>query len=284
MGEVKPAITTFSETALWVAVHRALETERPDAVFRDPYARRLAGERGEEIVGALRDARRHEWVWTARTYLFDQYISEQVAQGTDMVINLAAGLDSRPYRMNLPSSLHWVEVDLPELMAYKEDILRNERPRCPLERISLDLRDLEARRALFTRLGHESKKAMIVTEGLLIYLTPQQVSELACDLAGPPSFQSWAFELVSPGLLRMLQKQMGPQMSAEVPRLQFGPPEGPAFFEPFGWRVADARSILKTAAKLKRLPLFLRLMAKLPASNGRQGNRPWSGICLLSKA
>ena len=57
------------------------------------------------------------WPWVARTYLFDQFISEQVAQGVDMVVNLAAGLDARPYRMDLPASLKWVEVDLPELLS-----------------------------------------------------------------------------------------------------------------------------------------------------------------------
>lgn len=55
-----------------------------------------------------------------RTYLFDRIIREQVAQGADMVVNLAAGLDTRPYRMQLPSSLNWVEVDLPKILDYKE--------------------------------------------------------------------------------------------------------------------------------------------------------------------
>jgi len=61
---------------------------------------------------------------------------------------LAAGLDARPYRMALPPSLRWVEVDLPALLAYKEEILRGEKPSCALERIPLDLTDVEARRAL----------------------------------------------------------------------------------------------------------------------------------------
>ena len=46
----QPIIRNVSDTARWVAFYRAMESERPDAVFRDPFARRLAGERGEAIV------------------------------------------------------------------------------------------------------------------------------------------------------------------------------------------------------------------------------------------
>ena len=63
------------------------------------------------------------WAWVARTVLFDQFIEEQVRGGVDLVVNLAAGLDARPYRMALPPSLKWVEVDLPGMLAYKEEIL-----------------------------------------------------------------------------------------------------------------------------------------------------------------
>ena len=66
---------------------------------------------------------RQAWAWVARTYAFDQFITKQVADGVDMVVNLAAGLDARPYRMDLPAALKWIEVDLPELLSYKEEIL-----------------------------------------------------------------------------------------------------------------------------------------------------------------
>ena len=78
---------------------------RPSArtrLFRDPFARKLAGERGEQIAKDLLAGQRYEWPYTARTVRFDQIITEQIKQGTDMVINLAAGLDTRPYRMDLP--------------------------------------------------------------------------------------------------------------------------------------------------------------------------------------
>ena len=122
-------IRHISDTALWVAVYRAQESELTDAVFRDPYARKLAGDRGMQIAAAMPFAQRHSWSYTARTWLVDQVIEREVQQGADMVINLAAGLDSRPYRMQLPASLRWIEIDLPDMLNYKQEVLAAERPR-----------------------------------------------------------------------------------------------------------------------------------------------------------
>jgi methyltransferase (TIGR00027 family) len=277
-----PLIENISDTARWAAVYRARESERPDALFRDPYARRLAGERGEEIARAIPFSERATWAWVTRTYLFNQFILEQLELGVDMVVNLAAGLDARPYYLSLPPSLHWVEVDLPGILEYKESILAADQPRCRLERLHLDLSDLPARRVLFERLGKQSNRALILSEGLLIYFAPEHVGDLARDLATPASFQHWILDLASPGLVKMLQKNMGRQLG-NAGALKFGPSEGPAFFEKYGWKAADVRSPLKTAARFKRLTFGMRLAALFPASNGAQGRRPWSGICLMAR-
>jgi methyltransferase (TIGR00027 family) len=276
-------IRNISDTALWAAVYRARETERADHLFSDPFARHLAGTRGEQIATSLPFSDRATWAWVMRTYLYDQFINEQIQQGVDMVINLAAGLDARPYRMSLPASLKWIEVDLAGILDYKEEILSTEKPVCQLERIRLDLSDVSGRRELFSQLGRRSAKVLIITEGLLIYLTADEVGALARDLAAPSSFQRWLTDVASPGLLRLLQKNMGPQLAQSGPSLKFGPKEGPGFFVPYGWTPVDVRSPLKAAARLKRLSFGMRLLALLPASNGVQGSRPWSGICLLAK-
>jgi methyltransferase (TIGR00027 family) len=284
VSQSEPLIRNVSDTALWAAVYRAAETERPDALFHDPFARRLAGERGQQIADSVPGAVRADWAWVGRTYLFDQFIVEQLRQGVDMVVNLAAGLDARPYRMELPASLRWIEVDLPGILDYKEAALAGERPVCALERVRLDLSDVAARRELLARLGGQARKALILTEGLLIYLTADEAASLARDLAAPPSFQSWILDIASPGLLRLLQKNIGSQLSQASAALKFGPPEGPAFFEPYGWKPVKVISPLKTAARFKRLSFGMRLFALLPEPKGRKGSRPWSGICLLAKS
>lgn len=278
----EPLIRNVSDTARWVAVFRAIESERPDAVFKDPFARRLAGERGEQIAAAIPFSGRHLWSWTARTWLIDQFILQEVRQGADLVINLAAGLDARPYRMELPPSLQWVEVDLPEIVSYKEEILEEEKPVCVLERVRLDLSDVDARRDLIARLGARVRKAMIVTEGLLIYLAEAEVAALARDLATSPSFQRWTLDLSSPRLLRGLKRKMGKQLERGNAPFKFAPDEGPEFFVPYGWKPAEVRSLLKTGLRLKRLPFWMRLFARLEAP-GFSPARPWSGICLFGR-
>ena len=283
MSDSEPLIRNISDTALWAAVYRASESDRPDAVFHDRFARKLAGSRGQEIADAMPSSDRQAWAWVARTYVVDQLISKQVTQGVDMVVNLAAGLDARPYRMELPRALKWIEVDLPELFAYKEDILRTEAPRCALERVALDLSNVAARRELFGELGRKASKVLIVTEGLLVYFSADEVITLAQDLAVPSSFQRWVNDLVSPGLLRILQQNLQPQLDHSGAMLRFGPREGPLFFVPHGWKPIEVRTMLKTAANLKRLPFWLRLLAMLPESTGEQGSRPWGGVCLLAR-
>ncbi|MGB2620729.1 MAG: SAM-dependent methyltransferase [Candidatus Acidiferrum sp.] len=278
----EPLIRNVSDTARWVAVYRARETERPDAHFRDPFARRLAGERGEQIAQSMPLGRDNDWSMITRTCLGDDFINEQVREGVDMVINLAAGLDARPYRMQLPPTLRWIEIDLPEILSYKEEILREEKPVCALERIRLDLADAPARREVFAQLGRRASKALIISEGLLIYLTAEDVAGLAQDLAAPPSFQSWMLDVASPGLLRMFAKRIAKQLHQAAP-FKFAPPEGPNFFIPYGWKPVEVRSLLKNAARLKRLSLMMRLFALLPETEKSRRDRPWSGVCLFKK-
>jgi len=284
MTTIDRAIQHISDTARWAAVYRARETERPDAVFRDPFARRLAGERGEEIAKALPFHEKNSWSWVTRTYVFDSFIREQVKQGVDMVVNLAAGLDARPYRMDLPASLQWIEVDLPEILSYKEQILGGEKQRCRLERVRMDLSDTRARRDLFDTLAKRATKALVISEGLLAYLTEDQVGALAEDLARSSALQLWVFDLASPGLLRMVQKNTHAQFGDSVARLQFAPANGPEFFSSHGWQLQEVRSILKTAASLHRLSLWMRLLSLLPEDPVHAGSRPWSGVCLMRRS
>ena len=283
---MEPLIRNISDTARWVATYRAQESERPDGIFRDPFARALAGERGTQIAAATPFMQRAAWAMIARTYLIDRVVEREVQRGVDLIVNLAAGLDTRPQRMDLPRTLRWVEVDLPEILDYKEQVLADAgaAPRCALERVRLDLSGREARRALFDRLGGSAARALVIAEGLMIYLTAEDVGALARDLAAVRTFERLALDLASPGLLTMMQKQMSELMRQAGAPYRFAPPEGPPFFVPFGWTPIEVRSLLKTAAKLKRLRLFMRLMSLLPESSGAQGSRPWSAVCLFANA
>jgi len=270
-----------SDTARWVAYFRALETQRDDALFRDPFAERLAGEHGFQLAKTLPDGNKHEWAWVARTYLFDQFLWRAIEHGADMVVNLAAGLDARPYRMNLPATLQWIEVDFPDIVAYKEAVLAGEKPRCRLERVSLDLADAKARRELFAQLDSRATKVVIASEGLLIYFSTEEVASLAKDLASQKHFANWIVDLASPGQLRLMQRTTGKQLSEAGASFKFGPREGAKFFAPYGWESVEVQGLLKTASRFNRAPA--ELLSLLPEPKGDLGNYPWTGVCLLQR-
>lgn len=257
-----PLIRTISDTAQWVAYYRAEETDRPDAVFRDPHARALAGERGERIAKSQGFDRRNAWPFTARTYLIDHFILEEVRRGADLIVSLAAGLDTRPYRMPLPKTLRWVEVDLPGILDYKEQVLQSAPPACRLERVRLDLSDAPARRDLFARLGAEATRVVVLTEGLLVYLDAGAVEALARDLHAVPSFHRWICDIANPAVVRIMMKQGAAPIDAVAP-FKFAPADGPDVFLPFGWRPVHVVSVLKGGGAIA--PAVALLQAPLAA-------------------
>src|SRR5256885_12074539 len=124
VGGASAAIEHVSDTARWVALYRAMESERPDALFHDPYARRLAGERGERILASMKQGRTWAWPMIVRTAVMDELILRAIARDrVDTVLNLAAGLDTRPYRLPLAPAPRWIEAGFPAGIAYKQQQL-----------------------------------------------------------------------------------------------------------------------------------------------------------------
>jgi methyltransferase (TIGR00027 family) len=281
-------IQHVSDTARWVALYRAMESERPDALFHDPYARRLAGERGERILASVPKARVWAWPMVVRTAVMDDLILWAIERdGVDTVLNLAAGLDTRPFRLPLLPSLHWIEVDFPDVIAYKREQLAREQPACALEQVGIDLTDVARRRALFAQIDVATRQVLVISEGLLIYLTPQQVAALAEDLASPPSFRRWLIDLASPRLLKMMAKTWGQAVAAGNAPFQFAPAEGARFFEAHGWVEAEFRSTWEEANRLNRAEVpfawLWRLLGRFSSKARREEVRRMSGIVLLGR-
>lgn len=246
-------VSHVSDTALWVAVHRAMESKRKDALFHDPYAERLAGGRGRQIVGQLERGAGSAWAVVTRTAVLDEMIMAAIEDGAGTVLNLAAGLDTRPYRLPLTVDTRWIEVDFPEMIGYKESQLADAHPRCAIERIALDLADRPARQRLFARVNEESRRVLVITEGLLIYLTPDEVAALASDLHAMPYFHRWIADVVTPELLAWLLKVSYFRIfAAGDVQMHFGAPGGAAYFERFGWRVHTVRKLTEESRRLKR--------------------------------
>jgi methyltransferase (TIGR00027 family) len=275
-------ISNVSDTARWVAVYRAWESARPDALFRDPYADLLAGERGRAIAKLMPRQARSGWPIIARTRLIDDLVYAAIGKGCDCVLNLAAGLDARPYRLNLPQSLRWIEADLPALTEEKERVLAGAKPRCRLSRVKVDLADDGARAALMKDALGSSHQAFVITEGLLVYLEEAQARSLATDLLARAGVRWWAVDIASPELLEMMMKTMGSFLT-DAP-MKFASPDGVAWFEALGWSVGDVHSIFHAARRMRRLPWFLRPFSLLPQPDPRKlGRARWSAVVQLER-
>ena len=274
-------VSHVSDTARWVATYRAWETARPDALFRDPYAERLAGERGAAIARMMPKQARSGWPLVVRTKLIDDLILQSITEGCDRVINLAAGLDTRPYRMKLPDSLTWIEVDHAHMIEEKERVLGTERPACNLQRRAADLSDPAARASVLDEATGGSRRTLVISEGLVIYLDKDVVRALATDLLSRPAIRWWLLDLASPELRQMMMKTMGEQLSSAP--LKFAPPNGVAYFEALGWAVQDVSSLMRAAIKYRRLPWFLRPFGLLPEPDPRRlNNARWSAVVRLA--
>jgi len=273
-------VTHVSDTARWTAWYRATESTRPDALFNDPLAERLAGEHGRAIVARAPWSSRSGWWLVARTKILDDAIVEAIAGGCDRVLNLAAGLDTRPYRLDLPPDFTWVEADLPTLLEEKTQALADQTPRCRLTRTAVDLADPQARAAFFDDALDGVTKALVLTEGLLMYLADSDVVALSGTFKRP-EVAWWMLDFAFPGLRKQMNTKMADLMK-NAP-FKFAPENGVAFFENLGWRVVDAESLMVAARRLDRLPMLLRPATWVPQNLRHPGNMPpASAVAILT--
>jgi methyltransferase (TIGR00027 family) len=269
----EPLITDVSDTAFWVAHYRARESARPDALFRDPLAARLVGERGARLAAAMPAISRYtEWSVVSRTVIIDRFVSQLVREGADAVINLGAGLDTRPYRMALPHALEWVEVDRPSIIRHKEAQLAAEIPQCRLSRIAADLADDGQRRAALASAAPGARRAVVLTEGVLPYLSPAQVSALAADLLAQPRLAYWIAEYFDPRVYRHLQSAVRQAAMRNAP-FRFYPDDWYGFFRQAGWSPRETRYTGEVAVESGRrppMPTWARLIVPFLPKRVRQ--------------
>ncbi|WP_280298694.1 class I SAM-dependent methyltransferase [Nocardia neocaledoniensis] len=283
MAETVDLVSNVSDTARWVAAFRAVESARPDALFHDPLADRVAGERGHAIAASTPRLMHNGWNLVTRTKLIDDLITKSIEQGCDRVLNLAAGMDTRPYRLDLPAEFPWVEVDLPALVTEKNELLAGESPRCALTRTAVDLADPAARDAFLDEALAGAQRALVLTEGLVYYLTEDNVSGLAAALARP-EIGWWTLDVNNQALVRRMNKATS-DLLANAP-WHFGPVDPLRFFADLGWAADDVEVLVAAAHRFRRLPWFMKPVALFPQPDPRKPLRstwkPWSSVVRLS--
>ncbi len=272
-----------SDTALWVASYRAEESRRPDALFRDPLAERLAGDKGREISRNVTGSMYTRWNVVMRTCIIDRFIQQAAKNGVDLIVNLGAGLDTRPYRMELPASLAWVEADFPHMMDAKEAALVGEEPRVRLERVRVDLSDPGARGRFLDEMQARGRKIMAITEGVLPYLTNEQAADLAKDLRKRDHIRYWVADYMSKEVTEYLRKGKFRKQLKNAP-FEFHPGDWFGFFENLGWKAREVRYLSDESRAQNRpipRPLLLKLLWPFIPAKKRIEMSRWTAYVVL---
>ncbi|MFC9790069.1 class I SAM-dependent methyltransferase [Rhodococcus sp. NPDC127528] len=277
----QPLVSNVSDTARWVAAHRAMESARPDALFRDPLADRLAGERGRVIAEVAGQGMADDWFLVTRTKLIDDQVAAAVAAGCNLVLNLGAGLDTRPYRMELPTDLVWIEVDLPDLVAEKSALLAEETPRCRLVRTAVDVTDPGAVIAFLDSVLTDAARALVISEGLVMYLDEADVVALSAVLTRPEII-GWCLDFSTAGVAQLMADR-NEGLLRRAP-WTFLPANGVTFFEELGWNATYLESIVVGAARLNRLspPVPHEDLAAQQPDPWAPGQQPYSAVVRLT--
>lgn len=268
-------ISHVSDTAFLIARYRAEESARPDALFHDPFAEKLSGRKGREIAAAM-NRPTTAWSIALRTVIIDDLIREAIAAGTDTVLNLGAGLDARPYRLDLPKDLLWIEADYSDVISYKENILSSDAPRCRLESVSIDLSDDVARQELLSSLTGRCKNLLVLTEGVIPYLDNDQVGTLADDIGklATPTRVAWILEYLPKRVYLHRRTATGAKQMKNAP-FKFRPANWFEFFASHGWQPQEIRYLGIEGARLGRrapLPWRTRMMMRIARLFTRKRN------------
>jgi len=242
-----PTMTPVGATSRWIAAARALETESEEPLFTDPFARDLAGDVGFSIFSSTQGAsgavtRGRNPYLSIRTKYLDDAIQKAVREnGYTQVVILAAGMDTRAFRLDWPAGLRLFEVDRSDVFEWKEPILERLQasPRCDRRVLRTDLTG-DWTGALTAAGFDPSRPAAFLLEGLLMYLREQDVERLLTSLSSIAAKGSWlagdvindhvltsAFTL---GTLKVLESLGCPWL--------FGMAHPESYLARFGWTTA----------------------------------------------
>jgi methyltransferase (TIGR00027 family) len=185
-------VSRVSRTAVGVTWLRAREGRRPDPLFDDPYAEAFLAEARPVVARETVAAGQRDTVGAIfglhvvlRTRFYDDYLLAAAAAGCRQVVLLAAGLDSRAFRLDWPAGVRLFELDLPELLDFKERVLADRKavPRCERTVLRVDLREDWPRQLIEAGFRPTEPTAWLV-EGLLIYLTADEAAGLLTAVDG----------------------------------------------------------------------------------------------------
>jgi len=238
------SMTGVGNTARWIAASRAKESELALPLFSDPYARELSGEAGFELQRHMRVAMGAQgdgpdlYLSIRTKFLDDALLNAVRTRKLHQVVILAAGMDTRAFRIAWPSDVKVFEVDRDEIFDHKEAVLgrAGASPSCDRHVVRADL----ARPwtgALASAGFVKSKPAAFLVEGLLMYLEEHEALPLLTAIGEIAAPGSWiAADVVNPEVLTSpyMARYMTALREAGSP-WKFGIEDPESFFRQHGW-------------------------------------------------
>ncbi len=252
-----------SITAYWMAAYRSIEQGEKNPLFLDSFSAEIAKPLGFQFLKNLSFGLHYEWIFNTRTKVIDDLIVETLHnEQVDVVINLAAGFDMRPFRLNLDLNLKWVEIDHENIILQKNKITENQKPNCQLQRTSCDLTQDSQLASLLTDLQLGDAKVLILTEGLLIYLSRPQILKLSNSLGGLMTNRMfWIFDGAHPLIVKMMGWLWNPVLS--LARCHFTSGIYRANFSSFfseQFDIVRFYSLFDQAKKFNKAPVSVKIM------------------------
>lgn len=231
-------------TARWTAAQRARESARPDRLFNDPLAVILAGPEGAEMLRLSEQenpqSKQAEEYLAVRTRYFDDFITRSANEQRKQIVLIAAGMDSRAFRLPLSSATAFYELDQPALLDLKQDLLNKNNFHSPIRRTPVPANFQQDWLSALDQAGFQAEIPSVwLVEGLLYYLEEAHVRQLLQNISSrAASGSALGADLASASFFRSpwTQKALEVMRSRGIPWLS-GSDNPEALFAEHGWQV-----------------------------------------------
>ena len=255
MSEKATPEQLLGSTARWTAAVRARESMREDRLFHDPWAATLAGKEGQEWI----EHRSEDSVvaMVLRTRFFDDFLQRITGQyAIRQVVLMAAGLDTRAFRLTWPAQTRLFELDQPAVLQYKEQMLRSAsaQPTCERQTIAADLTGPWKETFIKTGFDPQQPSGWLL-EGFLFYLPNESVTRILDEVTSLAAPGSWiGFDIINSATLTSPWTRSWVEMQAQAGAPWIGTMDDPeGFLATRGWK-ATLTQVGENDANFSRWP------------------------------